>query len=117
MSIDQPNLIDSLTTRTTDNTCIVAIADHLEWDNREHLLALQNKLNNYLSFIESGEIYQSRPDAINQEIEISICCLHTPETTDDLKFLQFARNTIQAAGFKFSVIINNQPFKIPNDPQ
>ncbi len=80
---------DYLSTRKDEDCCVVSIADHLEWDNREHLLALQEKINNYLSFIESGEIYEARPDARDQSIEISIMCKFTPETADDLKFLQF----------------------------
>jgi len=115
MSIDQPNVIDYLSSNKADNRCVASIADHLEWDNREHLLALQDKINNYLSFIESGEIYEARPYARDQKIEISLLCIHTPETGDDLKFLQFARNAINNAGFGFSVVINNQEFQIPDE--
>ena len=82
MSIDQPEIIDLLSTKIKQDCCVVAISDHLEWDNRDHLIALQNKINNYLAFIESGEIYDARPEAREQAIEISIYCKHTPETEE-----------------------------------
>ena len=115
MSIDQPRVIDFLSTSKTEDCCVVWISDHLEWNNGDHLLALQEKLNNYLAFIESGEIYDARPDAKEQAIEISIRCKFTPEAEDDLRFLQFARDTIKSAGFRFSVMIDNVEFQIPNE--
>jgi len=41
----------------------LGISDHLDWDVSfdEHLYMLQEKINTYLGFIESGEIYQSFP--------------------------------------------------------
>ncbi len=43
----------------------LGISDHLDWDVSfdEHLYMLQEKINAYLRFIESGEIYQSFPPA------------------------------------------------------
>ncbi len=113
MSVDQPRAIDFLSDNKNDKYCVVGISDHLEWDNRDHLIALQDKLNNYLAFIESGEIYDSRPDAREQEIEICLNCKFTPITADDIYFLQFAKNTIQKAGFRFSVIADNNEFSVP----
>ncbi|MGJ8671885.1 DUF6572 domain-containing protein [Rubritalea sp.] len=115
MSIDHPGIIDHLSTNSDGSCCVAHIADHLEWNSHAHVLALQEKLNNYLSFIESGEIYASRPEAREQEIEISISCKYTPVEEDDLRFLRFARNAIQKAGFRFSVIIDNADFIIPDE--
>lgn len=43
----------------------LGIYDHLDWDASydEHLYLLQEKINTYLVYIESGEIYQSFPPA------------------------------------------------------
>jgi hypothetical protein len=104
VSIDQPKIIDFLGVSTADGVCVLAISDHMEWNSWEHLLALQEKLNNYLAFIESGEIYDARPDAKGLVVEISIRCKFTPEVEDDVRFLQLTRNVIQDAGFRFSVV-------------
>jgi len=113
MSIEQPKVIDSLSDCKTDENCVLRIADHLEWNSRDHLIALQDKINNYLAFIESNEIYKVRPHAVNQALEICLYCKFTPEDADDIRFLQLARDTIQKAGFRFSVVIDNQVFAIP----
>jgi len=113
MSIEQAGVIDSIKTKDNETVCVVIIFDHLEWNDSKHLIALQDKINNYLSFIESGEIYKHRPEAKTQAIEISIYCKFVPEEPDDLKFLQFARDSIKNAGFGFSVIINNEDLILP----
>ena len=91
---------------------MLAIADEKEWNDWEHLLALQAKLNNYLAFIESGEIYTARPEARGLAIEISIRCRFAPEGEDDFSFLRLARTAIQGAGFRFSVITDTGEFEI-----
>lgn len=115
MSIDQPNVIDFLRIDETEGCCLLAIADPLEWNSWEHLQALEKKINNYLAFIESGEIYEARPDAKGHAIEISIRCKFLPEGEDDWRFLQLARNAIQGAGFRFSVIADTGEIRIPTE--
>nr|WP_211171156.1 DUF6572 domain-containing protein [Bacillus sp. DNRA2] len=40
------------------------IADHLDWENElQHLKLLQDKINAYISFIESGQVYSVYHDA------------------------------------------------------
>jgi hypothetical protein len=113
VSIDQPKVIDFLGINKSDGCCVLTISDHLEWNSWEHLLALQEKVNNYLAFIESGEIYDNRPDAQGRAVEISIRCKFLPEGEDDWRFLQLARDTIQSAGFRFSVISGTGEIQIP----
>ncbi len=106
MSVEQSKTVDNLSIRDTDGRCVLTIVDHLEWSDRKHLHALQHKLNNYLAFIESGEIYKARPNAHDRKIEISINCQFMPEEPDDIRFLQLVRNAILDAGFHFSVVVN-----------
>lgn len=113
MSIEQARVIDFLGISKDDGCCILTISDHLEWNHWEHLVALQDKVNNYLAFIESGEIYDALPDAQGRAIEISIRCKFLPEGDDDWRFLQMARDAIQGAGFRFSVIADSGEIQIP----
>ena len=48
------------------------------WDDSEHLLLLQEKLNSYLAFIESGEIYESYPRAMGRQLVIDLVLKHSP---------------------------------------
>jgi hypothetical protein len=113
VSIDQPKVVDFCGISQTDGCCVLAISDDREWNSWEHLLALQEKLNNYLAFIESGEIHTVRPECRGRAIEILIRCRFTPEGDDDISFLQLARHAIQSAGFRFSVITDSGEFQIP----
>lgn len=42
----------------------LVIIDHLQWDEygRVHMYLLQEKINKYLAYIESGEFVRSYPD-------------------------------------------------------
>lgn len=71
MSVTDPKTIDMWGIPKWDNSKIVlGIADHLPWEGKteqgEHLLALQDKINTYVAFIESGEIYTEIPGALGK---------------------------------------------------
>lgn len=56
MSVVEKNKVDGIG-RSDDNTkAILMISDHLDWENEyEHLILLQDKINAYINFIESGQ--------------------------------------------------------------
>jgi hypothetical protein len=102
MSVDQRRIVDAVGTSRQDGHIVLTIADHLPFDgDASRLLTLQEKINDYLDFIESGELCQSYPAAVGQTIEISIRFLHSP---DDLgrSFLATAERFIRAAGLTLS---------------
>ena len=65
MSVDQTNVVDAIGIDNVTGEVVLTISDHLEWTgcDNDHLFLLQEKLNTYLSFIESGEIFESYPAA------------------------------------------------------
>ncbi len=64
MSVDQTQVID-VVSKDPKGTIVLSISDHLDWDNtKQHLLILQEKINTYLNFVDSGEICEKYPDAI-----------------------------------------------------
>ena len=72
MSIEDPNVIDFVSLDQNGNV-FLTISDHLEWDaDNEHLLLLQEKINSYLSSIESGDIYKKYPKAKGLKIIINL---------------------------------------------
>jgi hypothetical protein len=75
MSILDEKKIDFLGTDKDTGEVILTITDHLEWDSEsehDHLSALQEKINTYLAFIESEEIYEYSEDARNRNIVIEV---------------------------------------------
>jgi hypothetical protein len=114
VSIDQPKLVDSCGINQDEGSCVLVIVDDRKWNEWEHLKALKEKLNNYLAFIESGEIYEVRPEAQGLAIEICIRCKFEPEGEDDFSFLRVSRKAIEGAGFRFSVMTDAGRFEIPD---
>lgn len=56
MTIEQANTVDLISVDRTTKV-VKTISDHLDWtDQATHLLLLQDKINCYLAFIESGEL-------------------------------------------------------------
>lgn len=101
MTVEQRNVVDFVSMRS-DGRAVLTVSDHLAWSaDGDHPLALQSKLNDYLAFIESGQIYESYPDARGKEIEIQVVLEHSPPA-DGLRFLERAREAIVAAGFYLS---------------
>ena len=100
MSVEDKQVIDLIGTEK-DGTVVLTITDHLEWSDNNHLLTLQDKLNDYLAFIESGEIFESFSADKNSEIEISVVCKYEP-SEEGLEFFTKCKEIINNAGFKFS---------------
>ena len=72
MSVDQTNKIDFGVDKASGDLKL-AISDHSPWDEDEgdHLFLMQDKLNAYLSFIESGELFEKVPDAEGRRCQAS----------------------------------------------
>ncbi|MEM1113743.1 MAG: DUF6572 domain-containing protein [Pseudomonadota bacterium] len=82
-----------------DDIVVLTISDHLEW-NDEHLYLLQEKLNAYLAFLESGEVYEAYPDSKGKAFKINVVCKYEP-TPSARKFISQCANFITQAGFQF----------------
>ena len=101
MSIDQTDIIDLATIDKASGELWLTISDHLRWDQDEsaHLTLLQEKLNAYLRFIESGEVFGKIPDATGRAVTINIVGKFPLSQKADL-FFQRARAGIEAAGIR-----------------
>lgn len=101
MSVEETKIIDLIGVDKESGQVILSISDHLEWKTSdEHLLLLQEKINSYLRFIESGEINESYPDALNRHAIIRICAMHEPDKKG-LHFLAEVKKIVEGAGFGF----------------
>ena len=101
MTIEQPDIIDFISIPKDSSCFSLVISDHLEWDlEKQHLLKLQIKINTYLRFIESGEIYDKFPDAKGKKLIIVVTFKNEP-TELARQFLARARQQIEAACIGF----------------
>jgi hypothetical protein len=99
MSVDQPKVIDFIGVDKESGDSVLTISDHLDWSNsREHQMILQDKINSYLAFIESGEVFESYPDSKGRPLVIQVVFKYKPDH-EGQQFLARAREVIESAGF------------------
>jgi len=99
MLLNKANEVDSIGIDNETDHVILSIIDDLDWkDEEKHLISLQEKINNYLSFIESGEIYNIYPDAAEKNIDITVYVKHSV-AGKGFEFLNHAAKIIANAGF------------------
>ena len=100
MSVEQADVIDLIGVDKQSGSAVLTISDHLSWDSDEHLLVLQEKLNTYVRFIESGELLEQYPDARDRKPQIMVVFKHPP-SDDALRFLERVSGVLAEAGIQF----------------
>ena len=106
MSIEQSDVIDIISTDRVTGDVTLTISDHLDWtDSRTHQVLLQNKLNRYLAFVESGEILQSYPAVKGRRITFTVVFKHPPDE-GGRAFLAKVRPIIERAGLQLRETIS-----------
>jgi len=101
MSIEDLKIIDHISIDLEGNT-VLTISDHLEWDeDNEHLVLLQEKINVYLSFIESGQLYEEYPNTNGRKIIINLIARYVPNQ-DGNSFINLIQQGLKSAGYGFA---------------
>ncbi len=101
MAVDQAKIVDAIGIDPATGEVVLTISDHLDWGNGEHhLQALQEKLNTYISFVESGELHRVYPDSSNRTVLIDLVARHefTPEAE---RFFALARSVMDSVPIRF----------------
>jgi hypothetical protein len=110
MSIEQTDVVDVTTIDKVSGDLWLTISDHLPWGGNEgeHLVLLQSKLNAYLRFIESGEVFEKMPDSRERGIVINLVGKFPLSEGAEI-FLSKARVAVECAGLRlqFSLLRPN----------
>jgi hypothetical protein len=88
---------DAVSLDLASGECKLTIFEYLPWD-RAHLGTLQDKINECLQFMESGEIYTSYPQAQGRDFVIDIRSIYAPDE-GALHFLTTAQQVLDEAGY------------------
>lgn len=109
MSVTDARIIDMWGIPKWDNSkVILGIADHLEWRDKaeqgEHLLVLQEKINTYIAFIESGEIYAEIPGALGKSPVIRVHGKYELPAQGEL-FIDRIAETLKRVGIGFEFVL------------
>ena len=98
MSILEENVIDSASIE--NGILILTISDHLKWDN-EHLFLLQEKINSYIQYIESGQVFEDFGESSYETIEIQLIYKYKPNG-NYIKFLYRLEDALLKLKLQFS---------------
>ena len=100
MSVEDGGVVDFIGIDKESGDVILTVSDHLDWkDTVQHQTILQEKLNKYLAFVESGEIFERYPDAKCRSVRFRVVFKNRPDFAGQ-QFLARARKVIEAAGFR-----------------
>src|SRR5207249_6231489 len=101
MTIDQTDVVDFISRDPRTDEIYLAISDHLPWDEdaKMHMFLLQEKVNAYLRFIESGEIYERYPAAKGRPLVIDVIGKYRM-TRDAEAFFKRVVDFLHSAGYK-----------------
>jgi hypothetical protein len=99
MSVDETNKIDFTSLDKNGSHVLLTISDHLGWEEEEgeHLLLLQDKLNTYLYFIESGKLVETFSWADGLPVVISIVGKF-PLSTEATRFFGLVKGKLEEIG-------------------
>lgn len=101
MSVDNPKVVDAVGIETKSGSVVLTILDSLEWGTTDHLRSLQEKLNTYFGFIESGELESEYAHAKGRTVRIDVVCRFQPDA-DAMELLKQARTVAETAGWVLS---------------
>jgi hypothetical protein len=80
MGLDKTLVVDAAGIEKSSGYMVLSIVDSWAWDKDDeaHLLALEEKLNAYFEFVESGQVWESYPDARSSRIVIELISRFAP---------------------------------------
>ena len=108
LSVEDKDVIDIIGIDSAGNV-VLTVTDHLDWSNTlEHVFILQEKINRYLAFVESGEILETYPKATGRQIHFKIDLLHRPDE-EGSRLLDRIKHTVVRAGFPLQIEVVKQP--------
>ncbi|MDB5345219.1 MAG: hypothetical protein JWP89_3596 [Schlesneria sp.] len=83
MGLDNIKVIDAIGIEKNSHCAILSLFDSWDWDDDEpaHLLAIQDKFNSYLEFIENGQIFEDYPPARNKDLVIDVIFRFPPPSS------------------------------------
>lgn len=108
MALDQTEVIDWMGIEKGTGRILLTIVDEQSWDDPQtHLLLLQEKLNRYLAFLESGEVLEALSQQLSEDVDgdrpaaIQVLAKFPPNDAG-LRFLAHVTEVVDGAGYELT---------------
>jgi hypothetical protein len=108
VTITDVDKIDIVATHPDTSVVKLVITDHLTWDHiPDHCRLIQDKLNAYLAFVDSGQLRRLQDQYVpdSPEIEIVLVVSYEPPAQAS-EFLTQARTFLANLGLRFEVEVS-----------
>lgn len=101
MTVMETNTVDIVAPANQDGKAELVLVDQLPWkvDEGEHLVMLQDKINTYLAYVESGQLVDDFPNAKGRDVVLKINALYAPSEMGE-KFLAAVRPIVDQLGIE-----------------
>lgn len=103
MSIEETNSIDLVAFSPDEGVVSLVMVEARPWAGNEQLFELQEKLNSYVSFVQSGSLAKAYPALSAKPIRIELRCAAPPSDPNSLGFLAQVRTALASEGLDFAV--------------
>jgi hypothetical protein len=100
MTVEQTDVVDFAGVDEAERRVVLAISDHKSWDEPGHIKLLQDKINAYLGFIESGQVDAQFPRAVGYARGLLVYFLCEP-SAEALEFLAKVRASLSRVDLYF----------------
>ena len=112
MTVLDKDVVDDIGYRDEEKAAYLITYDHLMWHEdveEEHFKILQDKLNAYFIFIQTGQVDEQFPQKEIKEYVILICFLYPP-TKYAKVFLRAAQKTAKKLNTKIRYLVTDEGF-------
>lgn len=121
MTIDETNKVDIISAYPRGSVVYLSVVDHLPWSDpqggaisvEEHLYLLQEKLNAYLEYVDSGALARDVPDAKMKKV-VFLYHHKYPIPRSAQEVIDKMRGFLEEHGIGFA-LIHGGAEKIPKD--
>ncbi|PLW92259.1 MAG: hypothetical protein C0592_11800 [Marinilabiliales bacterium] len=97
-----PNQIDLIGTDQKKGVVVLTLTDHLNWEDEvAHLKQLQEKLNTYIGYVESGDLAADYPESKDLKVHFEVVFKHQP-TARAKDFLNKAKDFLKDINIIFN---------------
>jgi len=106
---DRTGVIDIIAEDPKTGEAVLVMNEPNEWNGSdEQLLALQERLNAYVSFLLDGEMAETHPELAGKRARIELRCTHMPDAKA-LELLGLIHDQLAFQDVKLEVVVTNDP--------
>ncbi len=104
--VHKPQVIDVVAQRPGSDEYVLVMLESREWDgSTERLAQIQDKINAYLEYVNSGQFCWMYPDATGRPVHIELRCSYEPDP-NTVRFIDDARSYLAEHGVTFHLQVS-----------